>query len=213
MNPIIVNAKQLQLSKGQGLDSQQLSALIDAVALDLANIQTAINNNLVPIINGLPDLTDESIDALANSKVDGSQLYVDNDASTVTDQGLFYDSAAADGDGGFGRPITIREALLTIVQLIAKNAGTNYTEDTEEITISGTDVSNGYVQLTDSLGIIGDNTKFKVFHSVNGTHARRLVSTEYTVDTVSKQVSPSGSYSLVAGDILVIDYNLTEVIL
>lgn len=213
MNPVVLNTKTLTLPKGSALDSQQLSSLVEAIAYDLAAIGSAINSNLVPVVNGTPDLADNSIDPVANTKLDGSQLYVDKDATTLTDAGLFYDSNAPNGAGGNGRPITIREALLTIISLIAKNAATNYTEDIEEFTVTSTDVSNGYIQLIDSLGIINSNTNFKVFYSHNGTDLYRLPSTKYSINTGTKQLSPSGGFSLVQGDIILVEYNYTSVIL
>lgn len=208
-NPIVLNTKDLSIPAGSPLETRIINLFSSAVADDLTTIQTIVNDYLVPLVNGLPATVDNTVNPIENIKVDASQIYVDKDADNVLNSGLFYDATLQ-------RPLTIKEALILIIQLIAKNAGSTTYEDTEEITVSSGDVLAGYVTLTDSNGIItggGSNTKIKVYYASTDTDAFRLPPSQYSFDPVTKRLTPQGSFSLVAGDTIVVDYKYNQIVL
>lgn len=213
VNPILINAKTILLSKGQGISSDELNAFFNTTAIDLAAITNVINTYLVPIVNGMPALVDNSIDPVYNVRVDGSQLFVDKDATINTNSGLFYSTVADNGSGGFGRPITVKESLLTILQLIARSAATNYEEDTETLTVSAQNASDNWIQITDAGGIITSNSKFKVYVNTSGFTATRLLPSSYTINTATKRLVENGNFVLVENNKLIIDYSTTTLIL
>ena len=88
------------------IPSQKMNDFIQGTANSVADLVSKLNQ-VIDIINTSPDLTDASVSIIENG-LDGGNLYMDIGADTTD---TFYDSTAPDGDGGSGRPVTIKEAF------------------------------------------------------------------------------------------------------
>lgn len=101
------NTFNLTIPKGAPLQSEQLNAFFHSIYKDFNSLADIINNTLNQFLASLPATFEPS-----ENQLDGTQLYVDSNASESKDRGIFYNSLNQ-------RPITIYEALLFIVQLIS----------------------------------------------------------------------------------------------
>lgn len=147
-NPLVT---QRNIPAGAPLDSKQISSFMSEVTASFATLQDLINNNLLPIVNTLPgggDMVSNSdrtndINPLENG-LDASQIYVHNNASPVSNT-VFWDSTVS-------RPVTIKEALLSlserIEQGLATIKGNNFSP-----TILANLIKSGYPLRTTKSGI------------------------------------------------------------
>lgn len=87
---------------------------IDEISNDLASVISEWNLNLYPLLEGVPDGTEDvNIDAFTNG-LDGSQLYVDHDSTEADDNGAYWNET-------YSRPITVKESLTEIREEIESN--------------------------------------------------------------------------------------------
>lgn len=91
------------------IDSQQLNGYIESSVNDLQSI-SIILNQIVDLINTLNNNP---------SVLDGTSILVDNEASEIKDNGVFYFEHPTDSEQN--RPATLYETLLLFLQLIANN--------------------------------------------------------------------------------------------
>ena len=91
------------------LSSESLRAFVDSVSDDLANLGNTVNEDILGILNTLPET--DGVDA-KTSGLDGTALYVDSNGSSAKDYGLFYNAAS-------GRPLSVYETFLFFIQIIS----------------------------------------------------------------------------------------------
>lgn len=99
-----------------GFSSTNFNAMIEELAVDLANVATRWNTEAYPILNSLPRGSSETrwdeygatnIPDPVTDGLHGDSMFADNDATSATDDGLFWDITN-------NRPATIRETFLTV---------------------------------------------------------------------------------------------------
>lgn len=147
MNKILSGVYNIQIPEGGLTSSSDLRDFIDAVVAAINQIQTHWNEELVRLLDSLPggntiisDKTDD-INPLVNG-LDGSQIYLDNLATKISDDGRYYDTSES-------RPLTIKEIIDSL-----------YTETLANLSllekaVSAVETSSG---LTDEVEAkIGDN--------------------------------------------------------
>ena len=112
IDTIIVNLISRRLpSRGAGLDTDTWNSTIDEILADLSNISDELNLKIIPMLNTLPDGTDDAdINAFGNY-LDGANIYADNEATSISDDGYFWDTTDS-------RPSTIKESMLTIYDYV-----------------------------------------------------------------------------------------------
>jgi len=115
-------------------DSDNYNDSVDEILSDLTNLATSWNVELQPILESLPHGTTDtrwslpsSIDPKSNG-LDGSQIFMDNSATSSSDDGIYYDSSNS-------RPYTIKE--------VATNLSDDIGDLRQEVTEQLTGLSNG----------------------------------------------------------------------
>lgn len=90
------------------LKSDDLNAFSEAVTADMEALSTLLNNNVVNLLNTLPDSTES---------LDGTNIYVDKNSTNIKDYGIFYHNDASTPANN--RPKTLYEILLFFFQVVA----------------------------------------------------------------------------------------------
>ena len=134
-NKLRVNFVRRTIPRRGPFDTDDYNASMEELAVDLADIGSRWNTEVYPILNSLPRGTDETRwtgattvpDPIANG-LDGDSVFVDNSATSTTDDGLFWDTTAL-------RPRTIKESHLALDSRV--------TDIYEELSESIALVSNG----------------------------------------------------------------------
>lgn len=111
------------------LSSKDMQAFVNGVTSDMSEIQTILNDKLIKLVESLP--LETGIDAISNG-LDGSNMYVNNNATVGLYGGVFYNTT---------RPATIQETLLTYARIIANidnglKEGVKIGSSAEPITLS-----------------------------------------------------------------------------
>lgn len=147
------------IAPGAPLDSKQLSSFMSEVTATFATLQSLLNVNILPVINTLPGGTEFISDAARTENInpvenglDGSQLYVNNNASPIVHV-TFWDTAE-------GRPLTIEEALealsIRIEEGLAGVRSNNFTNS-----VRASLIKSGYpLRTTKSVIHAGSSTEF-----------------------------------------------------
>jgi hypothetical protein len=97
-----------QMNSGR-INAEELKAFTTAVVNDLEALAAILNNDISPILRTLPEATD------VNPRVgnfDGTNIYLDSNASKDKDKGVFFDTISQ-------RPMTIYEVLIFFLRIIA----------------------------------------------------------------------------------------------
>lgn len=128
--------RKITIPSNGATSADDMRDFIDAMWSTINQIQTIWNTELQPLINTLPSggvtvaEKDSTINPFVNG-VDGSQIYVDNHATAITDEGRYYDATDE-------RPRTIKESLSnTLDSLTAQITQLQNTLTTIEATTLG----------------------------------------------------------------------------
>ena len=119
ISKVYPSVQSFSIGKVAPIPSQKLNDFIRGTAISVAALSNRVND-IAEILNTAPDLTDGSVSLFENG-LDGSNIYMDNSADSNS---VFFDANAPDGDGGTGRPVTIKEAYYELISQIGQ--ATNY---------------------------------------------------------------------------------------
>lgn len=134
-NKVRVNFVRRTIPKRGLFSTDNYNSCMEELAVDLANFGARWNTEAYPILNTLPRGSSETRWVGATGVpdpfvygMDGDNIFVDNDASTTLDDGLFWTTT-------YSRPKTIREAI--------RDEDDRITEIYNELTEDIAGVSNG----------------------------------------------------------------------
>ena len=95
--------------KNGPISSDELRSFTEAAVLDINALSTLINDTMLPIFRSIP--MGDGIDPIQNG-LDGKSIFVDGQASTIKDNGLFFNINE-------NRPLLVYEIMMLFVKLIA----------------------------------------------------------------------------------------------
>lgn len=113
-NKIRTNFVARKMAWKGGFSSTNFNAMVEELAVDLANVATRWNTEAYPVLNSLPRgesddrwLGASGVPDPVTDGLHGDSMFADNDATSATDDGLFWNTDNS-------RPATIRETFLTV---------------------------------------------------------------------------------------------------
>jgi hypothetical protein len=190
---------------------KQITDNLMGIQGDVSQLITEYNTEVYSVISSLPQGTSDTrwnlLDNTINPRInnlDGSNIFVDTDASLVLDSGRFWDSSS-----NRNRPKTIKESLLSLYT----DLSTNIDEVRAEIGVlgSGTSLSiyntsllPGNIVGDDIRSIIFDGTKIQATSA--GTNTVSVAIIHAIHDNVASEISAiTQKVTPVSNDILLIE--------
>lgn len=185
MQTPIINSEifPLEISGTSPINAEELSSFTEAVANTVGVTVDALNEIVFPILKTLKN------DFVPGTTVlDGTSIYADSQASATKDGGLlYYEDGQAPQNS---RPLTIHEAFVTIMQILANAESINSQHfSTTRESICGVWIDNKPIYMkTIDLGLMPNSGLNQINHGIIGID--KIVGLEGFITNVAGEMIP-----------------------